>query len=68
MASSDFDQAEWRKSSRSDNNGGQCVEVALTTTTIGVRDSKDRDGTVLTFAAEGWAAFLTGVKSGEFDR
>ena len=68
MASSDFDQAEWRKSSRSDNNGGQCVEIALTTTAIGVRDSKDRDGAVLAFAAEDWAAFLTGVKAGEFDR
>jgi Domain of unknown function (DUF397) len=26
----DLKHAEWRKSSRSSNNGGECVEVAVT--------------------------------------
>lgn len=68
MASSAFDHATWRKSSRSDNNGGQCVEVALSETTVGVRDSKDRGGAVLAYTADDWTAFLAGVKAGEFDR
>ncbi|GAA1383824.1 DUF397 domain-containing protein [Catellatospora chokoriensis] len=63
-----FDNAVWVKSSRSDSQGGQCVEVAVTPTAVGIRDSKDRDGAVLTFATDDWTAFLTGVKAGEFDR
>ncbi|MEV0454288.1 DUF397 domain-containing protein [Catellatospora methionotrophica] len=62
-----FDNAVWVKSSRSDSQGGQCVEVAVTPTTIGVRDSKNPDGMVLVFTADGWAAFLSGVKAGQFD-
>ncbi|MBT2207425.1 DUF397 domain-containing protein [Actinomadura sp. NEAU-AAG7] len=34
----------WRKSSRSTNNGGACVEVASAPTHIAVRDSKDPQG------------------------
>jgi hypothetical protein len=34
---------------------------------IAVRDSKDLDGPVLTFNAEEWAAFVAGVRDGEFD-
>ncbi|GIG01420.1 DUF397 domain-containing protein [Catellatospora citrea] len=68
MANSTDDHETWRKSSRSDNNGGQCVEVALSDTFVGLRDSKDQNGAVLTFTTDDWAAFLTGVKAGEFDR
>nr|WP_120317292.1 DUF397 domain-containing protein [Catellatospora citrea] len=63
-----FDNAVWVKSSRSDSQGGQCVEVAVTPAAVGVRDSKDQDGAVLAFTTDGWAAFLSGVKAGEFDR
>jgi hypothetical protein len=32
-----------------------------------VRDSKDPDGTILTFDRSAFANFLTGVRNGEFD-
>ena len=62
------DQArvEWRKSSLSTTNG--CVEVAFVGDRIAVRDSKQRGrGAVLEFTATEWAAFLGGVRGGEFD-
>jgi Domain of unknown function (DUF397) len=60
--------AVWRKSTRSGNGGNSCVEVAKNLSdVVGVRDSKDRSGPALVFAAEAWTAFLAGVKGGEFD-
>jgi hypothetical protein len=58
----------WRKSSRSSTNGGDCVEVADNVPDgIAVRDSKNPDGPVLTFSRAEWAAFVEGVKDGQFD-
>jgi hypothetical protein len=62
----DLARATWRKSSRSGANG--CVEVALDSTGIAVRDSKDRNGPVLQFNAQEWEAFLAGVRNGEFEQ
>jgi hypothetical protein len=62
-----FDGIAWKKSSRSDSQGAQCVEVAITPDVVGVRDSKDREGAVLAFAATDWASFVEGLKAGEFD-
>jgi hypothetical protein len=59
-------QAEWRKSTYSANNG--CVEVAFVDDgEVAVRDSKDRSGAVLLFQSQEWAAFVRGVRAGEFD-
>lgn len=55
----------WRKSSRSDNNGGACVEVAIAGSGILVRDSKDRSGPPLHFEGPAWAAFLAGLRIGQ---
>jgi len=44
-----------------------CVEVAIREDAIGVRDSKDSSKTTLCFTVEEWAAFVEGVKAGEFD-
>lgn len=63
-----IDRARWQKSAYSGGNGGACVEVAvLPDGARAVRDSKDTDGPKLAFPAEEWAAFMAGVKAGEFD-
>jgi len=53
----------WRKSSHSDGNGGQCVETASGSGVVLVRDTADRDGVMLSVHASAWAAFLTGVRA-----
>jgi hypothetical protein len=57
---------EWRTSSYS--SGGACVEIAPQRDTILVRDSKDREGAILTFGRESFAAFIAAVADGDFDR
>jgi hypothetical protein len=60
--------AQWRKSSYSNGNGGDCVEVAdLNGGARAVRDSKDPAGGYLMFTGVEWAAFTAGVRAGEFD-
>jgi hypothetical protein len=58
----DITSADWRKSSFSGANGGNCVEVADDTGRVLVRDTKDRDGLVLSVPAEAWATFTAGLK------
>lgn len=56
---SNIDGARWRKSTRSNANGGACVEVAGNLPgRVLVRDSKDQAGPVLTFPPSAWSAFL----------
>lgn len=56
----DLTSARWRKSTRSGNNGGACVEVADNLPgRVLVRDSKDPNGPVLTFGPDAWRAFIT---------
>jgi hypothetical protein len=62
----DLSTARWRKSTRSGTNG--CVEVAFVQGEVAVRDSKQHGGPVLVFTAHEWAAFLRGVRDGEFDQ
>ncbi|MEV6693334.1 DUF397 domain-containing protein [Micromonospora sp. NPDC051196] len=50
--------AQWRKSSRS-GSSDQCVEVATNVSgVVGVRDSKDPAGPVLTFDPYAWRVFV----------
>ncbi|MFJ2606141.1 MULTISPECIES: DUF397 domain-containing protein [unclassified Streptomyces] len=60
----------WFTSSYS-NNGGQCIEVAANLAAshgiVPVRDSKNLTGAVLGLKADAFAAFVTGVKAGEFN-
>ncbi|MEO3788914.1 DUF397 domain-containing protein [Nonomuraea sp. B10E15] len=60
--------ATWIKSSYSGSNGGNCVEVAeLSHGHRAVRDSKNPTYPALIFTPGEWNAFISGVKSGEFD-
>jgi Domain of unknown function (DUF397) len=47
---------------------GSCVEVGRTPDgVVLVRDTKDRTQPALAFTDDEWAAFVAGVKAGEFD-
>ena len=64
----DLTDAQWFKSSFSGSSGNGCVEVAFLSGEVAVRDTKDRSLAPHRFVAAEWAAFLAGVRSGEFDR
>ncbi|MFE6865296.1 DUF397 domain-containing protein [Kitasatospora sp. NPDC057692] len=56
----------WRKSSYSNSEGGNCIEVADgPAATVPVRDSKDPDGPTLTFTTTAWQSFLTAIRTRE---
>lgn len=59
------DGLDWRRSSACANSG--CVEVAHADNRVVVRDSKLADRPALIFDRDEWAAFVAGVKAGEFD-
>jgi hypothetical protein len=61
----DLFAAEWHKSTLSEANG--CVEVAIQADGVAIRDTKDRNGPVLVFSRAEWAAFIGGVRAGQFD-
>jgi hypothetical protein len=59
--------ATWRKSSYSNSDGGQCVEVCDDFAgVLAVRDSKDPQGPALVFTGASWTAFVTAVRGGRF--
>lgn len=59
--------ARWRKSVNSGDTG--CVEVALSSLVVGVRDSKDNGcGPVLAFTPTAWTSFLAGLRKNEFPK
>jgi hypothetical protein len=57
--------AEWRKSTKSNANGG-CVELAQIGSFVAIRDSRNPDREPLIFDANEWDCFLDGVAKGEF--
>ncbi|UKY51055.1 DUF397 domain-containing protein [Streptomyces inhibens] len=60
----DLDSAHWRKSSYSNAEGADCIEVADDFPgLVPVRDSKDPDGAALLFPAGAWNSFITAVVS-----
>ncbi|GGO31826.1 DUF397 domain-containing protein [Micromonospora parathelypteridis] len=59
----DLTGAHWRKSTRSGDNGGNCVEVAMNLSgVVSVRDSKDSSGPLLTFTTQAWTNFIATAK------
>jgi Domain of unknown function (DUF397) len=65
MRASDLSRAVWRKSSRSGNTGGDCVEVARLNAAIGLRDSKNPGVGHLAVPADAFVALLAHIKRGE---
>lgn len=65
MNGSDPSAAAWRKSTASHTT--ECAEVAFAGESVLLRHSQDRAGPVLEFTLGEWAAFLAGVRNGEFD-
>ena len=51
----------WRRSSASGSSGA-CVEVAESDSSVLVRDSQNRPGTLLVFARSDWLVFLRRIK------
>ena len=51
----------WRKSSYSNGQGGDCVEVALDDEIL-VRDTTNRDGGTLVLSAQAWQTFTDTLK------
>jgi hypothetical protein len=52
----------WRKSTYSSANGGECVELASGQDAVLVRDTTNRDGLTLSVAAGTWTAFLNTLR------
>ncbi|MFJ9546116.1 DUF397 domain-containing protein [Streptomyces erythrochromogenes] len=60
---SEFGAADWRKSSYSNGDGGNCVEVADGVAgVVPVRDSKRPDGGVVVVSAAAWGPFVAALK------
>jgi hypothetical protein len=55
---------DWRKSSYTTSNGGNCVEVAGRESRVLVRDTKDRTGPILRFAPVAWRRFAQQIQAG----
>jgi hypothetical protein len=51
----------WRKSSHSDANGGDCVEIAATDAVM-IRDATNREGVTPAVSAAAWSAFLATIR------
>lgn len=67
MSISHLSNESWRKSSRSLNNA-HCVEVAVSSDVVGVRDTKDREGGSLVFGRRQWESFTQAIKDGRITK
>ncbi|MGA8518108.1 MAG: DUF397 domain-containing protein [Pseudonocardiaceae bacterium] len=64
----DIGGVAWRKSSRSEVDMNECVEVTfLEDGAAVVRDSTSRNRPELRFTSGEWLAFTSGIRNGEFD-
>jgi hypothetical protein len=63
----DFAYALWRKSTHSDSEGGNCVEVADLHKVIAVRDSKSPGGPILVFGRAAFGALADEIHAGRHD-
>ena len=54
----------WQKS-RASADGGNCVEVARSKSSVLVRDSRARSGAILAFSPPQWHLFVRLIKNGK---
>lgn len=67
MPAGQLPSVTWLKSRRS-NPSGNCIELAeLPGGEIAVRNSRDPDGPALVYTSAEIAAFILGVRDGDFD-
>jgi len=60
----ELNTARWRRSSYSNTNGGNCVEITEDFPGIvPIRDSKNPHGPVLTVPTPAWDTFISSLKS-----
>lgn len=62
VTNQDFVKSSWSK-----NNPKTCVMVARKPEGVALRDSKNPDAGTQFYTNDEWNAFVSGVKSGEFD-
>lgn len=60
------DPLNWRKAHRSMNNGN-CAEIGSFPGVVLVRDSQDREGSVLRYPDDSWLQFIREARMGRFD-
>ncbi|MGW8556378.1 DUF397 domain-containing protein [Streptomyces tubercidicus] len=66
MRAIDLSTVTWRKSSHSNPDGGECIEVSDDLPSLTpVRDSKNPHGPALLFEASTWSSFVNAVKDGQ---
>ena len=58
----DSTDVAWRKSSRSANSTGQCVEAGIGSGHVAIRDSKYLEGAALMATAGDWQSLLDTIK------
>lgn len=58
----DLSSAVWRKSSYSNGQGGNCIEVCQLPGLVAVRDSKDPNGPALVVTPAAWTLFVEQVR------
>ncbi|GAA2088682.1 hypothetical protein GCM10009801_52510 [Streptomyces albiaxialis] len=56
-------ELDWFKSSYSGDGGDNCVEVAVESRAVHVRDSKDKGISPLTVSPAAWTAFIVTARS-----
>jgi hypothetical protein len=67
MSEIDSSAVQWRKSSHSGGNSGQCVEVADAARVVGIRDSKNPAGPHLAVDRSAFRSLVQHVKAGDLD-
>lgn len=59
----DLNKAVWRKASRSTAEGDNCIEVAMASQMVALRDSKDPNGPMLIIGHTEFRQFTSVLKS-----